>query len=88
MSLLGVAEKEILAYVDPQDLFYLQAGVDGGRGIVVHPCKGDAEGIQKGVGAGLLGKTAGRVLRTAGVYSFINIKIHVSYPFCLDWALK
>lgn len=48
----------------------------------------DAEGIQKGVGADLPGETAGHVLRTACIYSFINIKIHVLYPFCLDWALK
>ena len=63
--LLRIAEKEILADVDPEDLVNTVAGIDRECGFVVDAGLGDIQGVEKIVSADLCLKTSGTIFRTA-----------------------
>ena len=66
LRLLGVAEKEVLADMDSQDLVCAGAGIDGERGLMVKAHVGNILGVQEIVGADLCLDSSGDVLRASG----------------------
>ena len=66
LRLLGVAEKEVLADMDSQDLVCAGAGIDRECGFVVDAGVGDIQGVEKIVSADLCLDSSGDVLWASG----------------------